>query len=201
MLDWLYPPKCALCGLAGREPICGDCRAEFPGPPAIPELTPEIDAVIALHAYEQRAAQAVRCLKYNRETALADVMGTELKTALEGSGWRIDAIVPVPIHYRRWCMRGFNQSELLARPLASIAPVLPGLARTRYTRPQVQMSAAQRRKNLQGAFRADARVMGKRLVLVDDVVTSGGTARACADALRQAGASWIGLLTYAGESP
>jgi ComF family protein len=111
-------------------------------------------------------------------------------------------VVPVPLHPRRLRARGFNQSELLARTLAQRTGCLlvPGaLVRRTDTPPQTGLSAAQRRANLRDAFvvRRRAPLVGRTVVLVDDVLTTGSTARACARALRDAGVDEVRLLTAA----
>jgi ComF family protein len=112
------------------------------------------------------------------------------------------ALVPVPLHPRRQRQRGFNQSELLADALgrrAGIAVVASGLVRRQDTRSQTGLTAAARRANVKGAFavRRRARIAGRTVVLVDDVLTTGATASACAQALRAAGAREVRLLTAA----
>jgi ComF family protein len=151
-----------------------------------------------LFAYEGRAAQAVRRLKYSRATSLAGPMAELLEEArrlLPPHDW----IVPVPIHWARRAQRGFNQAELLSEkaPRNLVRPSF--IRRVRFTRPQVGLGTEERLTNLAGAFEAQPEVRGHRILLVDDVVTSGGTALACAYALRQAGAKETGLLTFCGE--
>jgi ComF family protein len=119
------------------------------------------------------------------------------------AGWRPDALVPVPIHALRRLERGFNQSELLAGELGRLAglPVVRALRRTRYTPPQVGRSRAERQTNLLGAFAGDPRrpVRGARVVLIDDVRTTGGTLSECAGVLRAGGASQVFALTVTYE--
>ena len=114
---------------------------------------------------------------------------------------RFDAILPVPMHWwRRW-KRGFNQSELLAAAISrsTAAPVLRELVRRRRTPPQAGLSLEARQDNVKESFRVRRRerVKGKRILLVDDVMTTGSTATACAVALKKAGAASVVLLTLA----
>jgi ComF family protein len=113
-----------------------------------------------------------------------------------------DVLVPVPLHPRRLRERGFNQSALLAEEIGRRAGRLAcaeALVRRRDTVPQAGLSAASRRRNVEDAFavRRRARVAGRVVTLVDDLVTTGATARACARALRGAGAAEVRLLTVA----
>jgi len=112
-----------------------------------------------------------------------------------------DLVAPVPLHPRRLCERGFNQSLELARGLAALSglPLAPqALTRTRHTVPQVRLERAQRLTNLRGAFAADpAQVSGRRVLLVDDVTTTGTTLRECATALLAAGASGVDITVLA----
>ncbi len=112
---------------------------------------------------------------------------------------RFDAVVPVPLHWRRRWARGFNQSEILARCLARRRgiKVLRALQRRRQTESQASLSNAKRRLNVAGAFRAKTSLAGMRILLVDDVMTTGATAGACAIALKRAGAKQVTLLTVA----
>jgi ComF family protein len=112
------------------------------------------------------------------------------------------ALVPVPLHPRRLAQRGFNQSELLAAAIGrriGVSLHARALVRRTDTPPQTGLSAVARRRNVAGAFavRERGRIHGRTVVLVDDVFTTGATARACASALRQAGASAVHLLTVA----
>jgi len=109
----------------------------------------------------------------------------------------IDFVVPVPIHWRRRCDRGFNQSELLCEewPLERVS--FDVLARIRATRPQVGLTLEERRNNLKGAFHASPSVAGKSVILIDDVYTSGGTVNECAKTLKQNGARWVGAYVFA----
>jgi ComF family protein len=109
--------------------------------------------------------------------------------------------VAVPLHWWRHCQRGFNQSELLARAIARRCgiPVVPALLRRRVTRVQAGLTNAQRRENVARVFVHNRRreVDGKRLLLVDDVMTTGATAAACARELKRAGAASVTLLALA----
>jgi ComF family protein len=112
-----------------------------------------------------------------------------------------DAVVPMPLHWRRRWQRGFNQSELLAREIARKwgVPVSALVRRKRATAPQAGLTSAQRRKNVEGAFQVGkgTRLKGMRLLLIDDVLTTGATASACARALKRAGAAQVTFLALA----
>jgi len=112
-----------------------------------------------------------------------------------------DIIIPVPLHPRRLRMRGFNQSLELARPVARKTgrPLAPrALRRTRPTTPQFQLEPSQRASNIKGAFAADsAQVRGRRVLLVDDIMTTGATLEECARVLLEAGAAGVGVLVLA----
>lgn len=199
MLDWVFPPKCALCGLIARPPVCDECFREFvelgeenSGPKG------QIDWICSLYQFEGRAAQAVKRLKYSRVTSL----GRPLSEFMEAARERVsdhDAIVPVPIHPSRRRWRGFNQAELLCTAMPSELVERALMIRVKKTRPQVELKAKERLANLQGAFVASSAVSGKRILVIDDVVTTGGTAMACAEALKASGAIEVGLLTLCGE--
>jgi len=109
-----------------------------------------------------------------------------------------DLVVPIPIHWSRRCIRGFNQSDLLAESLPNLCS--DAVARVRRTKPQVRLSREARMHNLADAFRAKPVVDGKSVLLIDDVLTSGQTARECAKALALAGAKDIVALAFAGEA-
>ncbi len=189
--------RCGLCGLIATSGVCEDCLAEFkPIESPVEALsTGPVDFAICLYHYQGRASQAVRRLKYDRVTSLADPLARLMATkARELTIPRYDLVCPVPIHWRRLCWRGFNQAELLARDLAARSQQR-ALLRIRATRPQVRLNPQERAINLVGAFRANPSVYGQSVLLVDDVLTSGSTAQACAEALKVAGAEKVGILT------
>lgn len=204
-LDWLYPRRCGLCGRLGNAVICGICRDEFkpveepakPGPMHSP-----LHTIYTIWAYDGRPGQAVRRLKYSRVLALADVMAAEMLDAYNQHGLTaFDLVIPVPIHASRARVRGFNQSDLLAAnlPKERLRPDL--LRRIKRTKPQVELSAAKRVIALRGAFAAHEELRGKSVLIIDDVVTTAGTALACAETLAAHGATKIALLAYCGENP
>lgn len=199
-LDWIFPPYCALCRTIGVVSPCERCRSAFDRVDApLAFLRPEIDASLALYPFRDVPGGAVRALKFARRTDLAAWMAEEMRLGFERSGFSADAVVPVPIHWRRRASRGFNQSEHLIAALPLPTAEL-SLRRIRPTAAQARLDPAARAKNLVGAFVASD-VAGKRVLLVDDVVTSGHTARECARALRAAGATWIGVLAFAAANP
>jgi len=198
-LDFVYPPKCGLCGLIGRPAICDECREEFMAvsEKRLGRLGP-LDWSQSLYQFDGRAAQAVKRLKYARVTSLGRPMA-EILELERGTVPHHDLIVPVPIHPSRRRWRGFNQADLLceAMPPDMVSKAL--MVRVKKTRPQVELSAGERRSNLRDAFVATPDVSGKTVLIVDDVLTTGGTAVACAEALKKAGAVEIGLLVFCGE--
>jgi len=135
----------------------------------------------------------VHALKYRGQLAVARVLGTLLgeRVAACGAATRVDVVLPVPLHPARHATRGFNQSAEIGRWAAARAgrPLEPRLAaRARDTPPQVGLDPARRRSNLATAFIATAAVRGRRVVILDDVTTTGSTLQALATALRDAGA-------------
>ena len=164
------------------------------------EIDEPFDFSILIFEYEGRAAQAVTNLKYYRNTSLTAWIADQMREAFDHFSLDPDLVVPVPIHWSRQADRGFNQAELICECLPNVDKT-GGLLRIRATRTQVGLSIEERLNNLNGAFSANPGVSGKSVLLVDDVMTSGQTARSCAQALREAGASEIGILSFAGNRP
>lgn len=151
--------------------------------------------------YDGTLRTLIHLLKYSGVEPLAQPLGAMLSRALPRH-IEFDAIVPMPLHwYRKW-RRGFNQSELLAKVLSGrtgLPLITDAMTRRRSTAPQAGLSGAQRRLNVSGAFAVKRRhlIEGRRVLLVDDVMTTGATAGTCAAALRRAGASEVSVLTLA----
>ena len=156
------------------------------------------DAAYCFGSYEGVLRELIHLYKYGRVKTLARPLGALLAAALPHEE-RFDAVTPVPLHWRRQWQRGFNQSELLARTLARRCgiPLIHALKRVRPTVAQSGLSNTGRRRNVAAAFRPRRAVEGKRILLIDDVMTTGSTAAACALALKRAGAARVALLTVA----
>jgi ComF family protein len=155
-----------------------------------------VDEVRAFYTYEMAAAELIKALKYRRETSLIRYMSGEMHDLFLAWDPDIDTIAPVPIHRSRLSWRGFNQAEALCELLPSHL-IGSDLVRVRRTMPQVKLTPEERSANLLGAFKCPADIVGKRVLLVDDVFTTGATANECAKALKTAGASWVGVLVFA----
>lgn len=154
--------------------------------------------------YDDIARAPRHALKYGDRLDLAPTMGRWMARAGRELLADADALIPVPLHWRRLWARRFNQSALLAKAVAQESGVKVAdtvLKRVKATAQQVGLSQAERAQNVQGAFRVPteckAEVAGRRLILIDDVLTSGATADACARALLRAGARNVDLLVFA----
>jgi ComF family protein len=200
-LSWVYPVKCPLCSMLSETCPCEACSTSME--PARPNLVAEVEGELGFRAcvfaFEGRAAQAVRRLKYSRSTSLAGFMRDLVASRLSDLAVEGDLVVPVPMNLARQVWRGFNQAELIACGSHGFEISSSALKRIRNTRPQVGLSLRERQENLRGAFRADISVQGRRVILVDDVVTSGQTARECAKVLAAAGAVSVGIVAFAGN--
>lgn len=170
--------------------LCALCRNGLRG----------FDAAYCFGSYEGILREWIHLYKYARVKTMAQPLGDLLAEAVPPEE-PFDAIVPVPLHWLRRWHRGFNQSELLARGLARRLriPMLSALRRTRSTGIQAGLSNTARRRNVARAFRCrhTRAVAGKRVLLIDDVMTTGSTAAACALALKRAGAARVVLATVA----
>lgn len=190
---YLTPPWCDRCGEPLAQPgRCAPCRR--PGPVAL-------DVARAACAFDGPVRQAIHRFKYQGERGRAAHLAALVAGHAGVLALAVDCLlVPVPLDARRRRERGYNQAEALARELARLwaCPCVPALARTRPTRPQVGLDRAARLANVRGAFAwRGVALTGARALLVDDVMTTGATAEACAVALKAAGAVWVGLVTIA----
>jgi ComF family protein len=156
------------------------------------------DAAYSFGFYEEELRELIHLFKYGRIEPLAKPLGRFLAQALPREE-TFDVIVPMPLHWRKRWQRGFNQSDLLAREVGRRfhLPVAKALRRIRFTSVQAGLTSAKRRLNVSGAFRAQTRLDGKRVLLIDDVMTTGATAASCARVLKRAGAKHVTLLTLA----
>ena len=150
--------------------------------------------------YDDASAKAIHRFKYNRDTTYSRPLGSIISSYSELKG--LDMVIPVPLHIKRLRERGFNQSRLLARRVGTVwgVPVRADvLARAAATLPQTDLGAEDRRANVRGAFtlRRPGVVVGRHVLLVDDIMTTGATAGECAALLRDAGAATVGVVTVA----
>jgi ComF family protein len=160
-----------------------------------------MDGVQAAVTFEGAIRRAIHELKYRGRTELASPLAELMVTAWGSGLFPVDCVMPVPLHPRRIQERGYNQATLIAELFAQQThlPILAdALVRTRMTESQTSLGAFARRKNVDGAFTArSSMVRGRSILLVDDVCTTGSTLQACADALREGGASQVYALTVA----
>ncbi len=186
-LPEITPPWCGRCGLPTAFEVygCDGCRTV--------ELA--FDGARAPLRYEGVGKGAVHALKYG---GYRRVVGRLMAPLMAGSlaGQRFDAVVAVPLHRARLAKRGFNQAEVMGRAVADRigAPFLDKLRAVRGTRDQVELTAPDRRENVAGAFSARGPVTG-RVLLVDDVMTTGATLNECARVLKTSGAGEVHALT------
>jgi ComF family protein len=231
-LDTALPPLCAACRmpLGDGAGLCAECWAKlhFIEPPYCARLgipftydpgpgllsmeaianPPAYDRARAAVRYDDIARELVHRLKYGDRLDLAPMMGGWMARAGRELTAGADALMPVPLHWRRLWARRFNQSAALAHAVSSLSGVpvlLDTLKRVRATPQQVGLDKSERAANVQGAFRVapdkKAEVAGRRLILVDDVLTSGATVDTCARALLRAGAAQVDVLVFARVVP
>jgi ComF family protein len=229
LLDLVYPRSCAGCGGAIKDEaghICWDCLAEMKvigepfcticGDPIHGKVEhkyacawcldhrPHFDLARSVVRYRGVAQVVVQALKYAKMTCLTQDLVSLLSAGMRSYYLteRIDAVTFVPLHARRERERSYNQAKLLAKGLAEAfeLPLLPkSLRRIKPTPTQTDLSASERRKNVNGAFTSeDGRwLKGRNLLLVDDVMTTGATVDECAKVLKKAGAARVCVITVA----
>lgn len=227
-LDVALPPLCPSCPapLGDGVGLCASCWSKLsliespycarlgipftydPGPGLLSMEAianpPAYDRARAAVRYDEIARELVLSFKYSDRLDLAPMMGQWMARAGRELLSNADALLPVPLHWRRLWARRFNQSATLAGAISDISgvPVLHGaLRRVRSTPQQFGLSKTERADNVQGAFRVPAeekaKVAGRRLVLIDDVLTSGATVDTCARAFLRAGAAHVDVLVFA----
>jgi len=215
LADLFYPQRCVGCEQRASDVLCGACLEALPevGNPTcarcglptafetfVCEWCKNVDfgfeSARAPLRYEGAGKKLVHALKYGGYTRVVEKVAAPLMLGVLDGDARFDAVVPVPIHRSRLRKRGFNQAELLARGVARKlnAPVSDTLEVVRSTRDQVGLSAAGRRENVAGAYSARGPLVG-RILLVDDVFTTGATMSACAGTLLRAGAGKVHALS------
>ena len=226
-LDVTLPSLCPACrDLVTGNGLCASCwgKLAFIAPPYCPRLgipfaydpgpgilsmqaiadPPAYQRARAAVRYDDVARKLVHAFKYGDRLDLAPLLGGWMARASDELLSDANALVPVPLHWRRLWGRRFNQSGALAEAisrLSGVAVAHTALRRVKATQQQVGLSRADRATNVQGAFRVDpaagGEVAGRRLILVDDVLTSGATADACARALLRAGAARVDVMVFA----
>jgi len=217
-LDLLFPPRCAGCGRPGGSwcpacaaaisplvpPVCSLCGIPWSRGERCPRCEADplrLDGVRSCYIYSGPIRRALHRLKFHGRYRLAQALAAWMTEGWARFAMEADLLVPVPASSARQRLRGYNQAAMLAQALAErvTIPFCPrALHRVRPTPSQVGLTQSARRENVRGAFVADPQwVRGKRVVVVDDVCTSGATLEACAAALYQAGAQSVWGFTLA----
>jgi len=218
----LFAHACLLCGTAsGTDRVCSGCRRELPHHtlPQCPQCAiptpdgqtcgtclkhpPAFDHSIAAFSYRFPVNQLIPALKYHSRLAIAQVLGQHLAEAVANCP-RPDLLIPMPLHPARIRQRGFNHATEIARVVATSLKLQLDFScckRVRDTPPQVALAYDQRRRNVRGAFECNSTVEGKRIALIDDVMTTGTSLDELAKTLKRAGAleveAWVVARTLA----
>ncbi len=231
VIDIILPPRCLLCGKAihSDSSLCADCfsKINFINKPYCKHCGMPLDADIPDGLCCTNCLTAKQNLRLCRSAIKYDeiskrlILNFKFSDHLENKkllcNWLfmagedifkhgIDVIVPVPLHYARLFKRKYNQSAILAAGLSELCNIpadYASLKKIRHTTPQIQCSGKQRTQNVKNAFQvvAPQNIKGKRIVLIDDVYTTGSTLNECAKALKKAGAKSVDALTVARVCP
>jgi ComF family protein len=223
-LTWLrhvLAPRCTVCDLARRWPACDACLRDYFDPAArrcavcalrLPSALagdrcgrclrdpPHYDATVALADYVAPVDRMIGALKFSGRLMLADAFGTLLAGRAHEALVAADVVCAVPLAFERQAERGFNQAHEIARRVAAAMsrPLRAQiLLRTRHTAAQMELTLAQRQRNVRGAFAARADLAGLRIAVIDDVMTTGATLDEVAAALKRAGAARVTNLIVA----
>ncbi len=223
VVDWIYPPRCSLCRHPWsnhRDPCCPSCRellrdqsaqscprcasdqpstaGDKPDCPSCIGESFSFERILRMGAYEGALREVVLMMKQPRHENLAFHMGRLWwqDQIARGQAPEVDVIIPIPIHWTRRLLTGYNQAEALAEGMSAEAgrPVqIKGLKKRRFTLRQAELSGEKRRLNVHRAFavRLDPLIKGKRILLVDDVVTTCSTVQSATTVLKKAGADRV----------
>lgn len=217
------PLRCVFCGtrsVGGEGRICAGCRADLPwianacarcAEPiahrfpkgvycaACQEHPPPFTATVVPLRYEFPVDVALKALKFGRRLHYAPAFAELLDAAMQQRCLHVDAVLPVPLHWRRQAFRGFNQAMELCKPLAKsyALPVISSVVRCRATPFQSGLAANDRSRNLQGAFLVPKPLAALHVLIVDDVVTTGATTRQLSEVLLDSGVRKVSVLAVA----
>ena len=209
LLYIVYPPRCPLCGNFQAEEftLCEECSVRVIRVDSDPDISQlgavYLDSCVSCFAFEGRVRGCVHSFKYGEAINLAGFIGREICSRIDRAG-DFDIIIPVPLHSRKLKLRGYNQAALIAEAVSRRSgkrTVKKVLKRTRNDSPQAILHRAERIKNIKSSFsiskRAEGVVRGKKILLVDDVMTTGATLNECAKILKGAGAAVVVGVTFA----
>ena len=192
-LPRISPPLCHLCGLPSQGLKCPDCSRQKPA----------FDGLRSPFCFDKLVREVIHQFKYHNIRCLAEPLAIELVKYMQQNPLPSELVVPVPLHPYRLRKRGYNQSELVARYMGRMLGLkvdTKSLRRIVNTKSQAMLEKALlRHKNMKDAFVSSSPVQGKKILLVDDVSTSGSTLNSCASALKKAGAASVWGLTIARE--
>ena len=210
IVDFLFPPHCPLCGayvdtVGAWCPACLDQTIQVHKLPLSILMQNDIRMVRAVGRYRGGMKKFIQALKYQKKLTMLPAIHTLLDAALPKAEFAgVDYVIPVPLHSKKLQARGFNQAEKIFHPWANGCQLnwLDALIRCRDTKPQYKMTVMERRINMRAAFslREGLNVRGKKVLLVDDIFTTGVTIQECAMVLKQAGAKRICGLTLASDA-
>ena len=201
--DAVMPLRCVFCGIRTRAPeryICEGCDDDLPritSPP--PSVTSPFEFDVAPLAYAFPVDAAIKALKFRRKLFYAPAFSELLCVAARDSPGDIDAILPVPLHWRRRWFRGFNQAIEIGKPVAKYlrVPLVNRVRRRRATPFQSGLSAHDRARNLRSAFAVRGLLRYQHVLIIDDVITTGTTMREIARSLKRAGVAKVSALAVA----
>ena len=199
----VMPLRCVFCGIQTTYPeihICAGCDADLPriqSPP--PPVSSPLYMDLAPLAYEFPVDASIKALKFQRKLFYGPALAALLCRECQQLPDDIDAVIPVPLHWRRRWFRGFNQADEIAGPVAGHldVPLIRNVRRVRATPFQSGLSARERARNLRGAFDVRGELLAKHVLIIDDVITTGATVRQLARVLHQAGVDKVSALAVA----
>jgi ComF family protein len=204
LLSVLFPERCGGCGRLGELLCHSCCAALLPYPHGSDRFPSSLSDVRIAFLFSGPLRKAVHQFKYRRMRRLAQPLGMLMAASFTLSPLSADAVLSVPLHRDRLAERGFNQAEELAQEVArslKLPLMSAGLERVRATEQQARLDARGRSENMRGAFRWRGDQPPHRAILVDDVLTTGATMGACAEALRTAGTEVVYGLALARSRP